>query len=201
MATPVHTRPLALGADLVVHSATKYLNGHSDVVAGTVTCARQDDQWARIKRVQNQGGAVLGPFEAWLLQRGMRTLFPRVRWQSATALFLAQSLEHHPQVAQVLYPGLPAFAGHDVAKRQMDGGFGAMMSIRVKGGRDAAIATAARTQIWKRATSLGGVESLVEHRASMEGANTPVPDDLLRLSVGLESRDDLLADLTAALKG
>jgi len=199
IATPVFTRPLSLGADLVMHSATKYLNGHSDVIAGTVTTAVQDDFWARIKTIQSQQGAVLGPFEAWLLQRGMRSLFPRVLWQSASALKLAERLEAHPGITEVLYPGLPSFAGHELAKRQMNGGFGGMLSIRVKGGREAAIALAAGVTLWKRATSLGGVESLLEHRASMEGPTTPVPDDLLRLSVGLEATDDLFADLDRVL--
>lgn len=200
IATPVLTRPLELGADIVMHSATKYLNGHSDVVAGTLTTAQEDSYWARIKAVQVQNGAVLGPFEAWLLQRGLRTLYPRVRWQSDSALALAESLAAHPHVAEVLYPGLPGFAGHDLAKRQMQGGFGGMLSIRVTGGEDAAIATAARVQVWKRATSLGGVESLIEHRASIEGPGSPVPRDLLRLSVGLEATSDLYADLASALE-
>jgi cystathionine gamma-synthase len=201
IATPVLTRPLALGADLVMHSATKYLNGHSDVVAGALTCAREDDFWARIGLAQAQNGGVLGPFEAWLLQRGLRTLFPRVRWQSQSALALAERLSAHASVTRVFYPGLPDFPGHDLARRQMQGGFGGMLSIRVRGGRDAAIATAARVSIWKRATSLGGVESLIEHRASIEGPTSPVPDDLLRLSVGLEAPDDLFDDLRAALEG
>ena len=199
IASPVLTRPLTLGADLVMHSATKYLNGHSDVVAGTVTVARVDGFWDRLKAVQTQNGGILGPFEAWLLQRGLRTLFPRVRWQCASALDLAQRLVVHPGIAQVFYPGLPSFAGYDLAKRQMTGGFGGMLSIRVKGGEAAAIAVAARLQVWQRATSLGGVESLVEHRASIEGPLTPVPRDLLRLSVGLESTEDLYADLDQAL--
>lgn len=199
VATPVLTRPLELGADLVMHSATKYLNGHSDVVAGTLTTKAMDEPWARIKAVQGQIGGVLGPFEAWLLQRGLRTLFPRVRWQCASALDLAQRLSAHPKVAEVLYPGLPSFAGHAIAARQMSGGFGGMLSVRVKGGCEAAVATAAATRVWTRATSLGGVESLIEHRASMEGPGSPVPDDLLRLSVGLEATDDLYADLEQAL--
>ena len=200
IATPVLTRPLSLGADIVMHSATKYLNGHSDVVAGTLTTAVEDDFWARIKSVLSLNGGVIGPFEAWLLQRGLRTLFPRVLWQSASALALAQQLEAHPQVEAVLYPGLPSFPSHDLAKRQMSGGFGGMLSVRVKGGRDAAIAVAANVKLWKRATSLGGVESLIEHRASIEGPTSPVPDNLLRLSVGLEAGSDLFADLDQALR-
>jgi cystathionine gamma-synthase len=199
VATPVLTRPLALGADLVMHAATKYLNGHSDVVAGTLTTRQVDDGWARIKAVQVQSGGVLGPFEAWLLQRGLRTLYPRVRWQSAAALALAERLAAHPAVEAVLYPGLPGFPGHALARKQMQGGFGGMLSVRIKGGEQAAVAVAARLKIWKRATSLGGVESLVEHRASIEGAGSPVPGDLLRLSVGLEALEDLVADFTHAL--
>ncbi len=200
VATPVHTRPIALGADIVMHSATKYLNGHSDVVAGTLTTARVDEFWVRIKAVLGQQGGILGTFEAWLLQRGLRTLFPRVRWQSAAALDLAERLSAHPAVASVLYPGLPDFAGHALAKRQMEGGFGGMLSIRVRAGTQAAIATAAAVQIWRRATSLGGVESLIEHRSSVEGPDSPVPGDLLRLSVGVEAVDDLFADLDQALR-
>lgn len=199
-ASPVLTQPLALGADLVVHSATKYLNGHSDVVAGAVVAARQDELWERIRLIQAQNGAVLGPFEAWLLQRGLRTLFVRVERQCRTALDLSQRLAALPEVSDVLYPGLPQFPGHGVAARQMRGGFGGMLSIRVTAGARAAIGAAARVHVWKRATSLGGVESLIEHRASVEGPGTPVPDDLLRLSVGLESADDLYEDLFEALR-
>jgi cystathionine gamma-synthase len=199
VATPVLTRPLALGADIVMHSATKYLNGHSDAVIGALTTAKIDEFWARINTAQVQNGAIPGTFEAWLLQRGMRTLFPRVRWQSASALALAERLSAHPAVIEVLYPGLPSFAGHNLARRQMQGGFGGMLSIRVSGGEAAAIAVAAHVAIWKRATSLGSVESLIEHRASIEGEGTPVPKDLLRLSVGLEATDDLYQDLTEAL--
>ena len=199
-ATPVLTRPLALGADLVMHSATKYLNGHSDLAAGTLTTARDDEYWQRLRSVRAQHGALLGSFEAWLLLRGMRTLFVRVRQACASAQVLAERFSAHPRISGVLYPGLPGFPGHEVAARQMTGGFGAMMSVRVKAGEAAAIAAAARVQVWKRATSLGGVESLIEHRASVEGAGTPAPPDLLRLSVGIESADDLYADLDQALR-
>ena len=200
VATPVLTRPLALGADLVMHSATKYLNGHSDVIAGTLTTAVDDECWARLKTIRVRQGGILGSFEAWLLQRGMRTLFPRVRQSSAAALHVAEHFVGHPAVAQVLYPGLPDFPGHALAARQMSGGFGGMLSIRVRGGEAAAIAVAARVEVWKRATSLGGVESLIEHRASIEGPASPVPPDLLRLSVGVEEPDDLIADLETALR-
>jgi cystathionine gamma-synthase len=198
-ATPVLTRPLALGADLVMHSATKYLNGHGDVVAGALVTAQADDLWSRLEALRHDAGAILGPFEAWLLLRGLRTLYLRVERASASAQFLAGHLQEHPNVARVLYPGLPDHPGHAIAARQMQGGFGGMLSIRVKGGEAAAIATAAHVQIWQRATSLGGVESLIEHRASIEGPGTPVPPDLLRLSVGIEHSHDLLADLAQAL--
>jgi len=198
-ATPVLTRPLALGADLVMHSATKYLNGHSDVIAGTLTAAREDALWERLCAARSSGGAIPGSFEAYLLLRGMRTLFPRVERACRSAQLIAQALAGHPEVLEVLYPGLPAHPGHAVAARQMTGGFGGMLSMRVRGGAEAAIAVASRVEIWKRATSLGGVESLIEHRASVEGAGSPAPADLLRLSVGIEDPDDLIADLEAAL--
>ncbi|HEU0155520.1 MAG TPA: PLP-dependent transferase [Stellaceae bacterium] len=199
VATPVLTRPLALGADLVMHSATKYLNGHSDVIAGTLTTARDDAFWARLVAARSGGGAILGGFEAFLLLRGMRTLYPRVERACRSAQEIAEAMAAHPDVAEVLYPGLPAHPGHAVAARQMQGGFGGMLSIRVKGGAEAAIGVAARVELWKRATSLGGVESLIEHRSSIEGADSPAPPDLLRLSVGIEDPADLVADLTAAL--
>jgi cystathionine gamma-synthase len=199
VATPVFTRALALGADLVMHSATKYLNGHSDVIAGALAAARGDDWWERIKRLRSQHGLILGPFEAWLLLRGMRTLEPRVKTATESAVLLATWLRRHRQVAAVLYPGLPDHPGHAVAARQMTG-YGAMLSIRVRGGERAAIAIAARVKIWKRATSLGGVESLIEHRGSVEGPSSPCPPDLLRLSVGLEDPEDLFADLDRALR-
>ena len=200
VATPVFTQPLALGADIVMHSATKYLNGHSDVIAGALACARPDDLWARLTALRAQHGAILGPFEASLLLRGLRTLDVRVRAQAETAMQLATQLAAHPQVASVLYPGLKNHAGHEIAGRQMSGGFGGMLSLCVRGGEAAAIATAARVQVWKRATSLGGVESLIEHRASVEGPDSPCPPELLRLSVGLEDVEDLYGDLDKALK-
>lgn len=199
VATPVLTQPLTLGADIVMHSATKYLNGHSDVVAGALVTRVADEYWRRIKTVRIQGGGILGSFEAWLLTRGMRTLFPRVRTAVANAAKLAEVLSGNRHVTEVLYPGLAGFPGHEIAVRQMKGGFGAMLSIRVAGGEAAAIAAAAKVKIWKRATSLGGVESLIEHRASVEGPGSPCPPDLLRLSAGIESADDLIADLEQAL--
>jgi cystathionine gamma-synthase len=200
VATPVLTRPIELGADIVMHSATKYLNGHSDIIAGALVGAHDDAYWARLRAVRAQLGTILGQTEAWLLMRGMRTLFPRVQWACRSAQALAERFAAHPMVAEVLYPGLPSFAGHAIAAKQMKGGFGGMLSVRVKGGERAAIATAARVGLWKRATSLGGVESLIEHRASIEGPGTPCPPDLLRLSVGVEDGGDLFADLDQALK-
>ena len=199
-ASPVVTRPIEHGADIVMHSATKYLNGHSDVIAGTLTAARDDEFWQRLVAGRSSGGAILGNLETYLLLRGMRTLYLRVERACHSAQRVAEALRENPHVAAVLYPGLPGHPGHDVAARQMQG-FGGMLSIRVKGGEDAAIAAAARVQVWKRATSLGGVESLIEHRASIEGPGSPVPPDLLRLSVGIEDPDDLIADLTQALAG
>jgi cystathionine gamma-synthase len=187
VATPVFTQPLELGADIVMHSATKYLNGHSDVIGG-----------ALVTRVQL--GGVPGAFEAWLLLRGMRTLFPRVRTAAAAAQSIAEHFSGHARVSHVLYPGLRNFPGHAVAARQMKGGFGGMLSLRIKAGEAAAIATAANVRIWKRATSIGGVESLIEHRASVEGPDSRCPNDLLRLSVGIEETSDLIDDLEAALK-
>jgi cystathionine gamma-synthase len=200
-ATPVLTRPLALGADLVMHSATKYLNGHSDVIAGSLTTARQDEFWACLCAARSGGGAILGSFETYLLLRGMRTLFPRVERACRSAQRIAEALLSDPRVFQVLYPGLAQHPGHGVAARQMTGGFGGMLSVRLRGGAEAAVTAAARVEVWKRATSLGGVESLIEHRASIEGADSPVPPDLLRLSVGIEDTGDLIADLEAAITG
>jgi cystathionine gamma-synthase len=197
--TPVLMNPLALGADIVMHSATKYLNGHSDVVAGALVFARKDAHFERAVRTRGTLGAILGPFEAALLLRGLRTLHVRVRHQCASALAIARHFARHPRVEAVLYPGLETHPGHAIAARQMRGGFGGMLSVRVKGGESAAIATAANVKLWKRATSLGGVESLIEHRASIEGAGSPCPPDLLRLSVGLESTDDLIGDLEQAI--
>ena len=206
VATPVLTRPLEFGADLVMHAATKYLNGHSDVIAGTLTTREESPLWQRIRSIRAQIGGIPGSFEAWLLTRGMRTLFPRVRVACASAQAIAEHLARHPLIEEVLYPGLPSFPGHAIASRQMHGGFGGMLSIRVRAasqpaaaGEVAAIATAANVELWKRATSLGGVESLIEHRASVEGAGTPAPGNLLRLSVGIEDTGDLIDDLEQAL--
>ena len=197
-ATPVHTRPLALGADLVMHSATKYLSGHSDVLAGMLVTRVEDAAWAAIRELRHDEGACLGPFEAYLLSRGLRTLFVRVERASRTAQRLAEQLAAIPGVV-VRYPGLPSHPHHAVAARQMQGGFGGMLSIQVGGGAAGALAVVRALRLWVPATSLGGVDSLVEHRYSVEDPNTPTPPDLLRLSVGLEHEDDLFEDLREAL--
>ncbi len=198
--TPVFTQPLALGADVVMHAATKYLGGHSDLIAGALVTRANDDAWQRIRTVRAQLGGTLGSFESWLLLRGMRTLYLRVRAAAASAQRIAEHFSAHDRIEAVLYPGLPAHPGHAVAAQQMHGGFGAMLSVRVAGGEPAAVSVAAHTQLWKRATSLGGTESLIEHRASVEGAGTPAPPDLLRLSVGIEDCGDLIDDLEQALQ-
>jgi cystathionine gamma-synthase len=199
-ATPVLSQPLDLRADIVMHSATKYLNGHSDLTAGSVTTRSDNEHWQRLRTVRAQIGGTLGSMESWLLLRGMRTLYLRVRAASASAQRIAEHFDGHEAIGAVLYPGLPGSAGHEVAARQMSGGFGGMLSLRVAAGEDAAIAVAAHTKLWKRATSLGGVESLIEHRSSVEGPGSVVPTDLLRLSVGIEDAGDLIADLEQALR-
>lgn len=199
-ATPVLTQPLQLGADIVMHSATKYLNGHSDVLAGSLTFADAGSDIAgACARVRGGYGAILGPFEAALLLRGLRTLFVRVARQCETAMAFAEAFEGHPAISAVLYPGLESHPQHALAREQMRGGFGGMLSLRFGGGAGAAISAAARLKTIKRATSLGGIESLVEHRASIEGEGSPCPDDLLRFSIGLENAGDLIGDLRAAL--
>ena len=199
VATPVLTRPIELGADLVMHSATKYLNGHGDVVAGVLVTAREDEFWGKICHNRSDFGAVLGPFEAWLLLRGMRTLYLRVRQASAGALRLARHFEGKPELAAVLYPGLESHPDHATAQAQMTGGYGGMLSLRLAGGRETALRVAGNCRVFLRATSLGGVESLIEHRASVEGPTSPIPTDLLRLSIGIEDPDDLIADLEQAI--
>jgi len=201
VATPVHTRPLELGADIVMHSATKSLNGHGDAVAGVLVTAKSDEFWDRIRGNRALGGAILGPFETWLLHRGLRTLHLRVERASANALAIARHFEGHAKLESVLYPGLENHPGHAIACKQMQGGFGSMLSFCVKGGMDEAFTMAGRCRLVVRATSLGGTESLIEHRASTEGCNTPVPANLLRLAIGVEDVGDLIADLEQALAG
>jgi cystathionine gamma-synthase len=199
VATPVLTQPIKLGADIVVHSATKYLNGHCDIVAGALITAKEDDLWERVCEQRTDGGAILGSFEAFLLQRGMRTLFLRIRKACESALTLAEYFDGHEGVEAVIYPGLPDHPGHELAKRQMDCGFGGMLCIQVKGGPEDALRVATRCKVFTRATSFGGVESLIEHRYSIEGEGSPVPKDWLRLSIGIEHVGDLIADLEQAL--
>jgi cystathionine gamma-synthase len=204
-ATPVLTRPLALGADVVMHSTTKYLGGHGDVTGGALVTRDDDEAFARARTLQKIGGAVPSPFDCWLVLRGLRTLPLRMRAHSEHALRVARALRRHPAVHAVHYPGLDDDPGHAVAARQMaadgEARYGGMLSVRLRGGRDAALGTAARLRLFTRATSLGGPESLVEHRATVEGAHTRTPDDLLRVSVGLEHPDDLIADFEQALDG
>jgi cystathionine gamma-synthase len=198
-ATPMLQRPLERGAHLVMHSATKYLNGHSDVIAGALVTAEDDAFWRLLRQARSGGGAVPGPFEAWLLLRGMRTLALRVAAASASAMAIATALEGHPKLSHVLYPGLASHPGHAVAARQMHGGFGGMLSVRLADGEQAARRFTNRLRLFRQATSLGSVESLAEHRASVEGPGTRCPADLVRLSVGIENTADLVLDLTEAL--
>ncbi len=201
-ATPALQQPLALGADIVVHSTTKYLGGHSDVVGGFV--ATNDDEVAeRIGFLQNAAGAVPGPFDCYLVHRGCRTLHLRMERHSANAEAVASMLVDHPAVAEVRWPGLPDHPGHDVATRQMSG-FGGMVSLRLHGGLDAALRLCESTEVFTLAESLGAVESLIEHpgrmtHSSVAGSENEVPDDLVRLSVGIEAVDDLVGDLEQAL--
>ena len=198
--TPAVTlRALDLGADVVFHSGTKYLAGHSDVIAGVLATRAVDARWEDIRRARTLMGGVLGPFESWLLLRGMRTLHLRYERQSANALAIARHFENHPGLDAVLYPGLESHPGHAIAARQMKGGFGAMLSLLIAGDADDARRVATRTRLFVPATSLGGVESLIEHRATVEGPKSIVPANLLRLSIGIERVDELIADLEQAL--
>ncbi len=199
-ATPALQQPIALGADLVLHSTTKYFGGHSDVQGGALLFARRGPLHERVAHVRHILGAVSSPFNSWLVLRGIRTLPVRVAAQSANALAVARALAGHPAVAAVNYPGLPGHPGHAVAARQMSA-FGAMLSLHARGGREAALRMVGRAKVFVRATSLGGVESLIEHRATSEGPGSRTADDLVRLSIGLEHPDDLIADLDQALAG
>lgn len=197
--TPVQTRPIELGADLVVHSATKYLNGHSDVLAGAAVFSSGNDLLLeRMVELRHLEGAILGPFEAWLLLRGMRTLYLRVKQSAFSAQQIAEYLDKHPKVKRVLYPGLPNHPGHEIAERQMKGGFGGLLSFRLASEKNA-IKLQSHLELIKRATSLGGVESLIEPNKNNDWRFVPVPFDLVRLSVGIEDPDDLIADLDQAL--
>ena len=198
-ATPVLQRPLELGADLVVHATTKYLGGHSDVMGGVVVAGSDDGPFRRIREVQHSGGAIPSPFECWLTLRGIQTLPYRIRAHSENAARVARFLDGHPEVAEVFYPGLESHPGHGVASGQMSL-FGGMLSFLVRGDRERAMAVAANVRVFTRATSLGGTHSYIEHRASIEGPGTAAPENLLRLSVGLEHPDDLTEDLARALE-
>lgn len=199
-ATPIWQRPFELGADLVMHSSTKYFGGHSDAMGGAVIVRERGELAERLRAYQAIAGAVPSPFDCWLIRRSLTTLTCRVRAQTENAQRLAEFLSTHPQIERVFYPGLESHRNHAIARRQMKGGFGAMLSFCVRGGREEAFEVAARTKLFIRATSLGGVESLIEHRQSIEGPHTVTPPNLLRLSVGLEHADDLIADLGDALR-
>lgn len=197
---PSTTQALALGADIVFHSATKYLNGHSDLTGGVLTTAKTNALWDELQMIRTLQGSVMAGFEAWLLIRGLRTLYLRYERASSNALTLAKHFQGHKLIEAVLYPGLPSHPGHEIAKRQMTGGFGGMMSILIKGGASQALDVARFTQIFLPATSLGGVESLIEHRKTNEGPHSIVADNLIRLSIGIEDVNDLIADLEQALE-
>jgi cystathionine gamma-synthase len=197
-ATPVLQRPLALGADVVMHSTTKYFGGHSDVLGGALVFAKRDATFEHVAHRRHITGAVLSPFSAWLTLRGCRSLPARMALHCNNARRLAEFLAAHPAIERVNYPGLATHAGHDVATRQMSD-FGAMLSVELRGGREATLAAAGKLQLFTNATSLGGCESLVEHRASVEGPDPVSPQNLLRVSVGLEHVDDLIADWAQAL--
>jgi cystathionine gamma-synthase len=199
-ATPILQRPLDCGIDMVAHSTTKYIGGHSDVMGGALVTRHDNYLFERARRAQHYGGAVPSPFDCWLTMRGVETLPYRVRAHSENAMRIARCLREHPAVEAVHYPGLVEHPGHAVAARQMSS-FGGMLSFQVRGGKDAAMAVAARCRLFIRATSLGGTHSLIEHRASVEGPQSRTPQNLLRVSVGLEHADDLLEDLQQALQG
>jgi cystathionine gamma-synthase len=197
-ASPCLQNPITLGADLVMHSTTKYIGGHSDVLGGALITAKKDDFWEKIKNIQQIGGAVSAPFDCFLLLRSIKTLPYRMRGHSANGMVLARYLENHPQIEAVYYPGLPSHPQHAIARQQMSD-FGGMLSILVKGGSEEARKVVNKVQIFAQATSLGGVESLIEHRASVEGPDTKTPGNLIRISAGLEHIDDLIADIDQAL--
>lgn len=199
VAPPVTTRPFELGADIVFHSTTKYYGGHSDALSGMLISRNDDDLWREIHEIRKLSGGIAGPHTAWLLARGMRTLALRYKTASASALRFAEHFHDHPKIADVLYPGLESHPGHAIAARQMRDGFGGMLSVLIKGDANAAIATVTRLKVFLAATSLGGVESLVEHRATVEGPDSKVPPNLLRFSIGIEDPDDLIADFEQAL--
>lgn len=201
-ASPCLSNPLSFGADIVMHSATKAINGHSDVLAGALVTAEQESKvWEAIKTDRHDAGAVIGSFEAWLLIRGMRTLPLRMERMSENAQKVAEFLAAHPKVDQVYYPGLKTHPQHQLATKQMHDGFGSLLSFTVKGSSNDALKACGKLNLFKRATSLGGVESLVEHRHTIEGDATGVPPAMIRLSVGIEKAEELIADIEQALEG
>jgi cystathionine gamma-synthase len=195
----VTTLPLTLGADYVFHSVTKYLNGHSDVLGGALITKAKDARWEKLLNLRNKTSAPLAPFEAWMVMRGMRTLFVRYRQASANALAIARHFANHPQLEKVIYPGLPSHAGYEIARKQMTDGYGGMMSLLIKTDFKGAQKFCTRLKVITPATSLGGCESLAEHRKTVEGPQSPVPDNLVRLSIGIENVNDLIADIEQAL--
>ena len=195
----VTTQPLSLGADIVFHSVTKYLNGHSDVLGGVLVTREKNARWEEVASIRAKSSSPLPPFECYLLMRGMRTLFVRYAQASANALAIARHFSNHPKVEKVLYPGLGTHAGHDIAKRQMTNGYGGMMSLLLNANFAASQKLCARLKVITPATSLGGVESLAEHRKTVEGAASPTPDNLVRFSIGIENVNDLVADIEQAL--
>ena len=198
-ATPALQRPIELGAGIVLQSTTKYLGGHSDVQGGALIFAAEGEIVEHVERARLLIGGVASPFNSWLVLRGIRSLAARIRVHSENALAIARFLASHKRVEAVYYPGLETHPRHDVARKQMRA-FGGMLSFLVRGGRAEALAVAAKTKLFVRATSLGGVESLIEHRASSEGPTSKTPQNLLRMSVGLEHADDLIADIAQALE-
>ena len=197
-ATPALQQPLALGADAVMHSTTKYFGGHSDVMGGTLVFAQADSVYEQAAHRRHITGSIASPFNSWLILRGARSLPARMAWHCRNAQLIAEFLSSHPAIESVNYPGLPTHPGHAIARKQMRD-FGGMLSIQFIGGREAALRFASRVKVFTNATSLGGVESLIEHRASTEGANPVSPQNLIRMSVGLEHPDDLIDDLKQAL--
>lgn len=198
--TPVLCRPLSMGVDISLHSVTKYLSGHSDVLSGALIFKDKNSFYDRVHQIQHQGGAVPSPFDCWLTLRGLQTMPLRVRTQSESAMRIAEFLSKQPGIETVHYPGLQGHAGHKIAATQMDGGFGGMLSIQVEGGQAEAFKLAGSLKLFTRATSLGGTHSLIEHRASVEGPSTRSPQNLLRISIGLEHTDDLIEDLQQSLR-
>lgn len=198
-ATPYYTKPIELGVDIVLHSTTKYIGGHSDILGGALVFKENNERREFIAKVQKYGGAVPSPFDCWLLCRSLTTFTVRMAVHSANAMQLATYLETEPKLEKVLYPGLPSHPQHAIAQKQMKGGFGGMLSILVKGGEAKALALCSRLQLFTHATSLGGVESLIEHRKSVEGPDSQTPENLLRISVGIEDIGDLIADFKQAL--